>query len=217
MAGPDPVASRLSGNVYRGADASRPVRPFVVIQDAGGERVVVETLDPPYSTRHIQRRRLSTYHYELIGRVDRNGSQVQRVLTPPPKFDGPGFAKWLRKWMDAEGIAVDELAERAGLSSSMIHMLRRGMPSNNVRRKSGQDALHPAIESIAAIAHGLGLEFAYVASRAGIGDHAGRWANFTKAERIALSIALGGKTDEDDLDSLLDKAVQPIKPREPVS
>lgn len=208
-------AARLTGNVYRGTDAQRPVRPFVVIKDTGGESVTVENADPPHATRRILRRRLLSYKYELIGRRADNGRPVEH-WAPPPTFNGPGFASWLRRWMAAEGIAVVELAKRAGVSVGAIHVLRRGVPADNVRVRKGQDALHPAIESIAAVAHGLGLQFSYVASKAGFGDTAGRWANFTETERIALAIALGGESDDDDLEALLEEAVQPIQ-KEPVS
>lgn len=212
MVEPDPSTARLTGNVYRGADAQRP---FVVIKDTGGESVTVDSVDPPHAARRILRRRLLSHKYEFIGRRADNGRPVEH-WAPPPTYDGLGFASWLRRWMAAEGVRVVDLAERAGLSVGMIHVLRRGVPADYVRRHRGQQVLHPAIESIAAIAHGLGLQFSYVASKAGFGDEGGRWANFTEAERIALTIALGGESDDDDLDALLEEAVQPIQ-KEPVS
>lgn len=201
------AASRLTGNVYRGTDDKRPVRPFVVIQDSGEESVLVENVDAPHVTRSIKRRRLGTYHYELIGRRADNGQAIER-WAPPPVFDGPGFARWLRKWMEAEGIQNTDLAERAGISVGVVQVLRRGTPQSYVSRK-GQSALHPGIETIAAVAHGLGLQFSYVASKAGFGDEGDRWVNFSEAERTALFIALDGETDGDDLDLLLDRAIAP--------
>lgn len=199
-----PAGSSLLGNVYEGTEVKVP---FVVIVDNGGERVMVENVDPPHTTRKILRRRLLSYRYRLVGRRAPDETVVHAV-TPAPVFDGPRFARWLRAWMSAEGMMVADLVRSSGLSFGVIHALRRGTPTNSTAR-SGQKALQPSINTIAAVAHGLGLEFSYVAAKCGVGDAGDRWRNFTDAERLALFIALDGETDADDLDSLLRRAIAP--------
>lgn len=113
-----------------------------------------------------------------------------------PTFDGPRFSRWLRRWKEAEGLDWTQIAQRSGIHISTLHQLARGAPQGNARRL-GQTTIDPRITSVARLARGLGLEFAYVASKAGLtspreGD---RWAAFNAAERRALAAALTPNTD----------------------
>lgn len=198
----------LTGSVFEGTEAKRPVRPFVVTRDTGGEKVWIENVEAPHVTRQILRRRLLSYHYRLIG-VQRSSNGKVHTSLPPPVFDGPRFAKWLRKWMAAEGMQVRELAERSGVSASMIADLRRGTPARSSKGPTPV-RMTPGVNVIAAIAHGLGLELGYVASKAGLQSDGDRWHNFTDAERVALAVALDAGSDVPaDLDAALQDLAEP--------
>lgn len=186
----------LVGRIYQGTDTKAAKSPLVVTRDPGGEYVWAENQIPPHVPRRILRRRLLGRAYRFVGRVDAPIIDGQR-WAPAPKFDGPGFARWLRRYMEAEGLSVAALSSRAGIHPSLITTLRRGTPNRHVAGK-GQKALHPSIESIAGIAHGLNLEFAYVAGKAGFGDDGDRWRNFTSGELNVLSELLDCEIDEID-------------------
>lgn len=201
LTGPD-QADSLVGSVYEGTEVLRPVRPFVVLKDPPGGHVWVENLDPPHNQRRMLRRRLFTYHYRFLGKRSPDDGEV-RALLPPPMFDGPRFAAWLRRWMEAENIGVKELAARAQISASMVNGLRRGIPARLLSGyANAPQRMTPGINVIAAVAHALDLEFAYVAAKAGLSSHGDRWQNFTAAERTALALALD--TDVAHLDEALD-------------
>jgi transcriptional regulator with XRE-family HTH domain len=122
------------------------------------------------------------------------------TMNAPPRFDGPRFAAWLRKVMRHERLTARELGQRAGVHATTIDALLRGIPPR-ASMERGQKALSPAINTIYAIAHGLGLQFSYVASRAGLGDDADRWSNFSAAERLAVMVALGVGPEGQALDA----------------
>lgn len=112
----------------------------------------------------------------------------------PPTFDAERFAKWLRRWKEAEGLEWGEIAQRSGLGVGTIQLLARGRPSKKAIER-GQTELNPGIATIARLAHGLGLEFGYVASKGGIlGGGADRWEHFSKAERTLVHHALRAPT-----------------------
>lgn len=109
-------------------------------------------------------------------------------------FDAPRFAKWLRKWKDAERLEWKEIAERSGLHLSTVLQLARGHPQR-YRAVKGQREVNPGIVTIARLAHGLDLEFGYVASKGGIfGGGADRWEHFSEAERTLIEHALSVPT-----------------------
>lgn len=104
--------------------------------------------------------------------------------------------------MAAEEIKPPDLAESSGLSVGVMHDLRRGTPAPWAVRNGRQSAKSIDVNTLAKLAHGLGLEFSYVAARAGLlGEHPDRWAAFTELERDAIARELGG--DPDDLDGIL--------------
>lgn len=130
------------------------------------------------------------------------------TIAPFKPFDGPKFAKWLRRWMSAEDLQSPDLAQRSGLSVGMIHDLRRGAPAPWQVRNAGRTSPKTFdINSIAKVAHGLGLEFSYVAAKGGLGGESSRWAMFTALERDAIASRLG--VDDADADAL-DAAVRAI-------
>jgi transcriptional regulator with XRE-family HTH domain len=198
----------LVGNVYEGVIAGRGVDPFVVVKDPPGEHVWIENVEGAPRLRRVQRKRLLSYRYRFVGRREPQ-DRAAPVITPPPVFDGPGFAGWLERWLATEGLTAKELAERAGVSASMIHDLLHGHP-RRYGTKGAPKRMTPGINMIAAIAHGLDYEFSYVAARAGFPGGGDRWRNFSLAERIALAILLGAE-DEDHLDQALDALVEPQK------
>lgn len=109
---------------------------------------------------------------------------------PPPTFDAERFAKWLRRWKAAENLEWAEIAERSGLHVSTLHQLARGTPQRH-RAVRGQREVNPGIVTIARLAHGLGLEFGYVASKGGLfGGGADRWEHFSRLERALVDSAL---------------------------
>lgn len=195
---PGPVAADcdLVGNVFRATDSKGAAGEILVTRDPGGEYVWVENVEPPHTQRRILRARLLTYRYEHRGRADAPMIDGRR-WSAPPAFDGPGFAKWLRRYMESEGLGVAEVARRAGLHPGMLHLLRRGTPSSTAAAK-GQKALHPAIETIAAVAHALELQFSYVASKAGFDSEGDRMANFSFGELSALAELLDCEVSEID-------------------
>lgn len=130
-------------------------------------------------------------------------------MTAFPTFDGPAFARWLKRWKEAEGLSWSDVAERSGIAIGTIQLLARGTPSKQARDR-GQTGLNPGIATIARLAHGLGLDFGFVASKAGLlGGGADRWENFNRAERALLArllrfgIPLAQPTDRSLSDHLL--------------
>lgn len=101
--------------------------------------------------------------------------------------------------MDAHDIKVDVLAERSHMSRGVIQDLRSG------RMRKGQGRRNPAVNTLAAVADGLGLRFSYVASKGGLTDEGDRWAAFTAAERQFIAGRLGA--DPGDLDATIQKEV----------
>lgn len=203
----------LVGNIYIGMESakSKAAGELVVTRDPGGEYVWVDGVQPPHRPRRIRRDRLLTPRkYRFLGRVEAPIVEGRRV-TPPPVFDGPGFAVWLRRIMDAEGMAVSDLSERSGLHASMLATLRRGIPSST-QQAQGQRAINPSINTIAAVAHGLGLELSYVMSKAGLDNAGDRWANFSDREAEALAVLLDCEIDE--LDASLRELVTPTRMKE---
>lgn len=195
-------ADELVGQLFRGTDSKSGVGVLVVTRDPGGEHVWVENVDPPHAPRRILRRRLLSYAYERRGRLDVPIIDGQR-RPDPPRYDGPAFASWLRRAMEMEGLTVADLAARSGIHPTMLNTLRRGIPTQQALDK-GQTALHPSIESIAAVAHGMDLEFAYVASKAGFG---GAGERFTASEARGLAELLG--VEASDLEDVLREFAQP--------
>lgn len=115
----------------------------------------------------------------------------------PPTFNGPAFAKWLRRWKESENLGWNDIAQRSGLHESTLNLLARGVPQKSAQSR-GQTEINPGITTIARLAHGLGLEFGYVASKAGIqGGGADRWEHFGSAERALLTKALLGYAADD--------------------
>lgn len=108
----------------------------------------------------------------------------------PQVFDGPAFAKWLRKWMEAENLEVGDVASASGLSRGMITTLRRGMPTAAELSRGQANKITPALESLVGLAQGLDLDLSYLLSKAGLTSVGERWANFTPREREALAKAL---------------------------
>jgi transcriptional regulator with XRE-family HTH domain len=133
-----------------------------------------------------------------MGAARRAGRDRLRISTfngQLPTFDGPAFASWLRRWRDAERLDWATIAERSGLSTSIIQQLARGIPQKNARER-GQVDIDPRITTIARLAHGLDLEFGYVASKAGLAPHdGGRWSAFTADERLELARVLRDELD----------------------
>lgn len=140
------------------------------------------------------------------------GCDLPEPETVAPAFDGPKFAKWLRRWMSAEDLQSPDLAQRSGLSVGMIHDLRRGAPAPWQVRNAGRTSPKTYdINSIAKVAHGLGLEFSYVAAKGGLGGESDRWAMFTALERDAIASRLGVDADPDDLDAAVRAITYPTK------
>lgn len=108
-----------------------------------------------------------------------------------PAFDGPRFAAWLTRWRDHERLRWVDIADRSGISYSIVQQLARGAPQASARAR-GQVDIDPRITTVARLAHGLDLEFGYVASRGLVnaGSGSSRWGNFSKPEREALLLAL---------------------------
>lgn len=124
--------------------------------------------------------------------------------TELPTFDGPEFAKWLRRWMEAHDLSVPGLAAASGLHKDTISILRRGEPHSSARKSQRTHQIN--VNTLAQVAHGLGLPLGYVAARAGLGDEGGRWDEFSLRERQAIAKRLGG--DPDDLDRTLREITQ---------
>lgn len=114
-----------------------------------------------------------------------------------PVFDGAAFARILKNHMASKGLSVEELTVRAGASRSSIQTLRRGGPTN-AEVASGQRGLHPSIDLLVGIAHGLDQRLSNVLRWAGIEDEGDR---FSAAERRVLARLLGGEPA--DVDALL--------------
>lgn len=125
----------------------------------------------------------------------------------PPMFDAERFGARLKRQMAADGVTILALSQAAGLSYGTVQQLGKGVPTNSERTRKGQTGLSPSLTSIARIAHGLSLDFAYVASWGGI-ESGDRWDNFTQADRRKLAALLGGQP-ADDLDALLRAAPDP--------
>lgn len=107
-----------------------------------------------------------------------------------PKFDGVAFAAWLRRWKDAHDLEWSEIAKACGLHDSTLKQLANGKPQKGARDR-GQTEINPAINTLARLANGLGLPFAFVASKGGIyGGGVGRWDHFTEVERAVIESAL---------------------------
>lgn len=139
---------------------------------------------------------------------------------PLPSFDAPRFAMWLRKWKAAERLEWGTISKRSGLHSGTLQQLARGIPQKGARER-GQTTMDPRITTIARLAHGLDLDFAYVASKGGLHAGAGdRWESFSNAERTLLQHVLregipplGAESLSmqllDQLDSTLTKEINP--------
>lgn len=116
------------------------------------------------------------------------GLRVSR--TTASEFDGPRFARWLRRWREAEGLEIKDIAARGDLSASTVQLFASGEPPS-AGRKRGQTAIDPRVNSLSRLAKGLDLELSYVLTKAGLlDDHQGRWRNFTGEERAAIARAL---------------------------
>src|SRR4051794_26294925 len=102
-----------------------------------------------------------------------------------PTFDGPRFAVWLRRWCEAEGLTFTEVARRSGLSRGMVTQLARGTQRAGLHGRNGA-RIDPAASTLAKLAHGLGMDFVYVASKAGLDRDHSRWASFSRHEREIL-------------------------------
>lgn len=102
-----------------------------------------------------------------------------------PRYNGPRFAAWLRRYGEAERLVWKEVAKEAGLSySTVMHILNPETGRNRVRRTSAPD---PSGTTLARLADALGLDFSYVASKAGLGGGGvSRFAAFNPREREAL-------------------------------
>jgi transcriptional regulator with XRE-family HTH domain len=126
-----------------------------------------------------------------------NPKGMMAAQATPPTFNGPAFAKWLRRWKESENLGWGDIAERSGLHESTLNLLARGKPQKAAQNR-GQTEINPGITTIARLAYGLGLEFGYVASKAGIqGGGGDRWEHFGTAERDLLTKALLGLTADD--------------------
>lgn len=205
-----PDAPNLKGFIYIATEEGLNNREFIVLKDDGADTVWVDNVEPPHRGRWVLRRRLFTYRYKLVGREDPNGRRLEGPAEPAPTFNGAQFARWLRGWMESEGIAVTELARASDIGEGTIHQLRRGQP-NKAMRDRGQTSWTPALQIIVNLAHGLGLQLSYVLSKAGLTDDGDRWANFSESERLALAIVLDADDAEDaqELDSRLRELVNP--------
>lgn len=107
-----------------------------------------------------------------------------------PTFDGPAFAKWLRRWRDHEKLAWGEIASRSGIHTSTLNGLARGIPQKSARER-GQTEMNPGITTLARLAHGLDLDLAYVIGKGGLAAGASdRWDAFSDIERTLLATAL---------------------------
>jgi hypothetical protein len=132
---------------------------------------------------------------------------------PPPKFDGQRFSVWLPKGLRSQDMTIRNLADRSGLDRTTIDLLlARGRSGpDGVGRFAGRHrprAPSPAFNTIAAIAHGMELEFGYVASKAGVDPGGDRWMNFSAAERRVLRICLGAVVETGEaLDARLEELV----------
>lgn len=111
-----------------------------------------------------------------------------------PTFDGPAFARWLRRWKEAEGLGWRDIAERSGIAIGTIQLLARGKPPK-IALARGQTEISPGINTLARLADGLGLDLSYVLSKGGIapGGH-DRWDGFSNSERTLLHSALRSPT-----------------------
>lgn len=108
-----------------------------------------------------------------------------------PEFDAEAFGSWLRRWREAEGLEWGQISERSGLHTSTLNGLAQGQSSSQ-RQRGKAPSYNPPINTLARLAYGLGLELPYVLSKAKIIDpaDAGRWSNFSDAERVAMARAL---------------------------
>jgi hypothetical protein len=130
----------------------------------------------------------------------------------PPKFDAPAFAKWLTRHMAIRGIGTNELAARTGLSKDMIARLRRG--GDVGRRTTRKSPMQVNINSLAAVAWALEMDFGHVAAKAGLQTGGDRWLPlFSLEERTKMATLLGGADpdDPDELDARLDAVSTPTE------
>lgn len=123
----------------------------------------------------------------------------------PPKFDPKAFGEWLTRHQAIEGIRNDELADRARISRDLVDRLRHGRlrPAAIAR---GQKTHQVNINSLAALAWALGMDFSHVASKAGLQWDGDRWSNFGNVDRRKLAALLGASNpnDTNELDERLD-------------
>lgn len=105
--------------------------------------------------------------------------------TTPPTWDGPRFARWLRRWKDAEELEWEELAAKSGLSTSSWQQAARGTVLGRGSDTSPRST-DPSINTVVRMAHGLGLELTYVVRQAGVDVHHDRWSPFNRIEREQL-------------------------------
>lgn len=120
-------------------------------------------------------------------------TQVPRGDDPSlPRFDAPGFAAWLRRYRDAEHLEWKQIAVRSGIHYSTLMNVARGA---NQRIGARTD---PSATTLARLAHGLGLDFNYVAFKAGLlpGGDVSRFAAFSTRERETLLAGLMYTSDE---------------------
>lgn len=105
-----------------------------------------------------------------------------------PRFDGPRFASWLRRYRDAERLEWTTIAQRSGIHYSTLMSLVRGQVQGS------QHSTDPSATTLARLAHGLGLDFTYIAAKAGLlGDgEAPRHSAYNDREREALLTGLSG-------------------------
>lgn len=199
----------LVGRVYRTTDRTKGAAGQIkVITDNGGERVWIENLHSPHNGRQVLRRRLLSRDYERVAVPSTNGASADEgVWVQPPTFDGPEFAERLKRWMRSEGVSVDQLVQRSGLAHGTIALMRRGTPSSHAAGK-GQKVYVPSVNTLAQIAHGLGLQVGYVASWGGLASGGDRWENFSDSERLAIALAIGAETDDA---AAMDQAVAGLK------
>jgi transcriptional regulator with XRE-family HTH domain len=105
-------------------------------------------------------------------------------VAPTPSWSSTAFASWLRRWKDAERLEWGEIAERSGLHVSTVMGLARGTTKSVVKRD-------PPIGTLARLAHGLGLDLAYILAKGGLIVGAeDRWDHFNRSERTLIHHAL---------------------------
>lgn len=102
-------------------------------------------------------------------------------------WDHARFARWLKRYKQAEGLTWTDLARESGLHPTTWHKLAR---EDGPRREVAVD---PSISTLVAVSKGLGLDIAYVLSQASAVEDGVRWHSLTRAERRWLMDALATK------------------------